>query len=200
MNINDRFGKLTVLDITPTYGEDSRGHRLRYIKCKCDCGKLLAITYNNLITGNSKSCGCARKGRTTHSKSNTRLYRIWFGMLDRCRRITCKNYHNYGGKGVSVCTQWKTFQAFETWAMSSGYAEHLSIDRIDSEGNYEPLNCRWLTCSENSKTRARRVIREDGKIYNSADEVAISYGYHSQSIRKAIRDGAKIGKHIFIYE
>lgn len=84
-----------------------------------------------------------------------RLYRIWCGMKQRCHGPKSKATRYYGDKGVSVCSEWRwNFKAFKQWATSHGYADDLTIDRIDSNGNYEPSNCRWITWSENSR-RAR---------------------------------------------
>lgn len=82
-----------------------------------------------------------------------RLYTIWCGMKSRCDRPSHHAYATYGGKGVKVCSQWTDFAVFHAWAVSSGYADDLSIDRIDASGDYEPNNCRWVTRSENSRRR-----------------------------------------------
>ena len=84
----------------------------------------------------------------THLMSHTRLYNIWSLMKRRCDNPKMNNYEHYGGRGISYCNEWKNFEPFRDWALSHGYADNLSIDRIDVDGNYEPSNCRWATKRE----------------------------------------------------
>lgn len=80
-----------------------------------------------------------------HGLSRTRIYRIWQNMMDRCVNKSRHNYYLYGGNGISVCDEWKDdFVEFYNWSIENGYSDELSIDRIDSKGNYEPNNCRWV--------------------------------------------------------
>ena len=90
-----------------------------------------------------------------HGLSNTRLFSIWKSMLTRCLNPNNKSYKYYGGKGVSVCDEWKNnFQAFYDWAISHGYTDNLTLDRMDSIGNYCPQNCRWVTMKEQNENKS----------------------------------------------
>lgn len=170
--VGNRYGRLTVVEF------DRLQNHKTYWKCVCDCGLTVIACGNNLRHGNTKSCGCLRretakvrgKENTKHGESHdnrTRLYSIWCGMRSRCNRPTHHAYYLYGGKGVNVCEEWNEYDAFKKWALSNGYADNLCIDRIDSNGNYEPSNCRWITASENTARAnknhtTRKVIRGEG--------------------------------------
>ena len=99
-----------------------------------------------------------------HGMSNTKIYGVWHGMNERCRNPKNRAYKNYGGKGVSVCPEWQEFIPFNEWAMANGYKEGLTIDRIESNGNYEPSNCRWVDrFIQNSNTSRNRYIEFEGR-------------------------------------
>lgn len=96
--------------------------------------------------------------KNLHGQSNTRLYSIWCGMKSRCADKTLKDY---GGKGISVCNEWaESFEDFHKWAMDNGYREDLTIDRIDSDINYEPSNCRWADNKQQSINRTSTIFYE----------------------------------------
>lgn len=101
----------------------------------------------------------------THGKSKDKLYSVWNGMKQRCYNINDDFYYCYGGKGITVCEEWKNdFQSFYDWAISHGYSEKMSIDRIDSNGNYCPENCRWVDSSVQSRNRTdRKRYNYDGQ-------------------------------------
>lgn len=146
------YGRITLVE-----REDVKGSR-KYIGL-CECGNLKSYYLGNLKSGRTKSCGCfydeARKdANATHRKTGTRLYRIYNNMKTRCYNKKTPNYSRYGGKGVRVCDEWlEDFTIFYNWAINNGYKEYLTIDRIDSNGNYEPSNCRWVDYAIQSHNR-----------------------------------------------
>lgn len=157
-----RFGNLTVIKRS----ESKYGNRMW--ECVCDCGNIIKASSSKLISGEYKSCGCMKKERLkpyqqgTHHMTNTRLYRIWNGMKNRCYVPSQTKYEQYGGRGITVCDEWKnSFENFYKWAMENGYRDDLSIDRIDGDGNYEPGNCRWADDSTQNKNRTFK--RNQGK-------------------------------------
>lgn len=137
-----------------------------YWECVCDCGNTTLVRTSNLTGGKVKSCGCLQhKGNPTHNQSQTRVYRIYAKMLRRCFVESDPAYSRYGGRGITMCDEWKnSFVAFSDWAYANGYADNLTIDRIDNNGDYCPENCRWtdyLTQSNNK--RNNRVFEHNGE-------------------------------------
>ena len=170
--VGKKYGRLTVVEF------DRLQNHKTYWKCVCDCGLTVIATGNNLRSGNTQSCGCLHrekvaalgKRNASHGESHsnrTRLYTIWCGMRQRCNNPNRTAYKLYGGNGVKLCDEWNDYGAFKTWAVNNGYANNLSIDRIDPNGGYSPENCRWITQSENTARAnknhtTRKVIRGEG--------------------------------------
>lgn len=150
--IVQRFGDLTVIR---KYG--SANNRTVW-ECQCECGKTALVNTHSLTSGNTKSCGCKKYGgRFLHGEATnqTRLYRIWAAMKARCTNRNHAAFRLYGAKGVKVCDEWQKFEAFRDWANKHGYSATLTIDRIDSNGDYEPQNCRWVTQKVQSNNTSR---------------------------------------------
>ena len=136
-----------------------------YYLCKCTCGNEKIIRRKDSKYNKIKSCGCLNKEKTTerntkHSLRHTRIYRIWLLMKNRCLNSKYYLFKNYGGRGITVCNEWKNdFVKFYDWSMNNGYNDTLTIDRIDVNGNYEPSNCRWATKLQQQRntTRLRKI-------------------------------------------
>ena len=176
---NQRFGFLTVLGRAGT----QNGHATWM--CQCDCGVQKEIVGSSLLNGSTKSCGCktsefVSQSKIQHGMSNSRLYRIWQDMKRRCNNPHRVHYNSYGGRGITVCDEWMNSpQLFFEWAMQNGYSDHLTLDRIDVNGNYEPRNCRWISRSQQGRNKRNnhRVSYERQLITmaDAADLTAISY-------------------------
>lgn len=136
-----------------------------YWLCKCDCGKKVVLSGSNIVSGHTKSCGCYKRSvLVKHGKWGTRLYKTWDCMKSRCNNPKATQYTDYGGRGISVCKEWNQFENFRDWALSNGYCDGLTIDRIDVNGNYEPNNCKWATRKEQSNNmRTNRVYTLNGE-------------------------------------
>ena len=179
-----RFSRLTVIK---RVGNDNRG--LPRWECKCDCGNTTFVSGEKLRKKRIKSCGCLLKEITMqHKLSKTRLYRIWVSMKSRCENPQMQGYKYYGGRGVTVCDEWREVIAFYEWAINNGYKDGLTIDRIDVNGNYEPSNCRWATAKEQSNNRTNnRLITYNEKtltISQWADETGIKQNTLNKRINR----------------
>lgn len=179
---------------------------------RCDCGTLKSVNPYRVLNGNTVSCGCHRleqtiannkKNKVKHNGRNTRLYNIWHGMKQRCFSSYCHDYKNYGGRGITICDEWKDdFSLFRDWSLKNGYADNLSIDRIDVNGNYCPENCRWVDAKIQNRNRTTCVdVEYNGKKYNIAelaDITGINYGtiytrimYYGWSVDRAVNTPVK---------
>ncbi|MCK9597471.1 MAG: hypothetical protein M0R06_00445 [Sphaerochaeta sp.] len=147
----ERFGRLVII------AEEPQHDAKRYFLCQCDCGKRKEIALTGLTNG-TQSCGCLQREATvkrnlTHGDANTTLYRRWGHIIGRCLNPSDARYPYYGGRGITVCQEWLKFEAFRDWALANGYAENLTIDRKENDGNYEPSNCRWVSWKEQQNNR-----------------------------------------------
>lgn len=187
-----RFGKLTVLEFVQT--EDSNSHW----KCICSCGSVTIVTGSHLKSGHTKSCGCIDKARNKkHNKYYTRIYKIWANIKTRCCNINHSTYKDYGGRGITICDEWKdNFQAFYKWAMSNGYDDNLTIDRINNNGNYEPSNCHWVNMKTQCRNRRNNVVVQYKGEKVCLSEAAELSGLNFELLKSRYRRGDR-GEHLF---
>lgn len=167
-NLGKKFNKLLLIGDT---GRKDNYHKT-IAKFKCDCGAEIERVLSLVKSGKIKSCGCLsetnKKNNTfglKHGKSNSRIYKIYKGILTRCYNKNAESYVNYGGRGIKVCDEWlNNFEYFYEWSKDNGYSKGLTIDRIDNNGDYEPSNCRWVTTEvQNNNKRTNRYITYKGK-------------------------------------
>ena len=158
-----KFGRLTVVRKTNIKAEAAMW------ECICDCGNTVIVRSDCLRSGNTKSCGCYAKelfmeyrktnNFSVHKGYGTRLYRIWSSMKGRCYNKNHKYYKHYGGRGITICEEWKKdFSLFREWSYSNGYKEDMSIDRIDNDKGYFPDNCRYIYYKDQPKNRRSNHI------------------------------------------
>lgn len=153
-----RFNKLTVI----RRAENDKYGMTRW-ECLCDCGNKKIVSKSNLKSGHVQSCGCLIKinnGTRTHGATKTRLYQVWCNMRRRCEDSKSSQYKDYGGRGITVCEGWHDFAQFQTWALSNGYTDNLTIERKDVDGDYEPNNCTWISKKDQANNRRSCVVYE----------------------------------------
>lgn len=172
-----KFGRLTVIKRAGT----SKSGKVLWL-CECCCEELNQIitTTSNLVTGNTKSCGCLAKesasrtgkANTIHGDTDTRLYRIFRGMKDRCYNKNNKDYARYGGRGIKICTEWlNDYVSFKKWAINNGYQENLTIERKDFDEDYCPENCEWISMSQQQRNKSNNRVMT----YNGESKILIEW-------------------------
>lgn len=193
-----RFGRYVVIRRAEDYVTPG-GKRKTMWACRCDCGNVKDVSGNALKTGSTVSCGCYKKehdhtrcmthGATLNGRP-TRLYKVWDGMKARCYNLNKAYYSIYGGRGIAMCDEWHySFEAFRDWALANGYSDSLTIDRIDTDGNYCPENCRWSSIKEQSNNKRDNVfISYNGETHTIAQWSEIT-GIPFHTIRRRYVDG-----------
>jgi len=156
---------------------------------RCDCGNEIERIGTSVTSGNTKSCGCLRKEATaarnaSHGLTTHPLYFRWAGMIQRCVNPNHVGYKNYGAKGVKVCERWMNFESFLSDMGMPKTGE--SIDRIDSNGDYEPTNCRWASSKEQSRNTKRNVVVEVDGVSLTVRDWEIKLGFGRGAIQRRI--------------
>lgn len=186
--IGKKFNKLTIVG----YEGVVNGHSK--VKCVCDCGNIVIVDLYKTKTSHTKSCGCA-KHKARNDIEFHRLYRIWVDMKYRCNNKNFKSYHRYGGRGIKVCQEWeKAFDNFKEWALANGYLDDLTIDRIDTNGNYEPSNCKWSTKTEQANNRNTNIFLTFNGEMHTISEWSRLTGINKKTISERLKRNWKIEK------
>lgn len=168
--VGKSFGRLTVIEMLTEKGKDTKA------RCLCVCGKERVALAYNVRNGNTSSCGCLARERSSerarhaarlagdanrkHGMSTSPTYVAWRGAINRCYRLKDKRYSSYGGRGISMCEEWRA--SFEAFLRDMGPApDGMTLDRIDVNGNYEPCNCRWATRVQQARNTRANVATEE---------------------------------------
>ena len=186
------FGNVTVVGFAGVFKRPD-GDNTSAWNCRCSCGKVFVTRGACLIHGNTKSCGHLKAERAallthSHGMSAHPFYFMWNGMIQRCANTKHKYYQNYGGRGITVCERWLTFENFRD-DMFATYKDGLSIDRVDNEIGYNKDNCKWSTRVEQANnTRSNLYLTIDGQKHTVAEWSRMS-GINYQTITSRIIAG-----------
>lgn len=180
VEVGMKFGRLTVLEKT-TKQQRNKGcisgfSNLAASKCKCECNNIILVLDNHLKTGHTKSCGCYKLDAVkckvkTHGLSKKKGYHSWQAMIQRCTNPKRERYPLYGGRGITFAKKWETFEGF--WEdMGSTWQKGLSLERIDSNGNYCKENCKWSSNKEQANNTRTNILWLYEGNWISTDELA----------------------------
>ena len=182
---------ILIKDLGMMFATEKSKSKVRFGLYKCGfCDNEFKAQVQHINSGHTKSCGCYQKRRAsetqkTHGLGYTRLYNIWTGIKNRVYNTKNNRYYIYGDRGITICEEWLDVQNFYNWAISNGYTEGLSIDRIDNNGNYCPENCRWTT--QTIQSRNTRVYKN-----NTSGYKGVSYNKRRGKYQVQIRVNKKI--------
>lgn len=183
------FGPLRVL-----YKTDKKGRLSTYYMCQCKCGNVHEQAHRNIKKQRKHGCKKCRKGiALSHGESNTNLYARWLLIKRRCSDQKFINFHDYGKRGITVCDEWNNdFLVFKKWAEEAGFAENLTIDRIDVNGNYEPSNCRWITIQEQAHNKRTSLLYTINSVTKTVAQWSDHYAINRYTVYKRLEKGIPI--------
>lgn len=183
--IGVRFNFLVIKKILDVrlYG----GQNLTFVSAYCDCGNTKELPLCRIISGKIKTCGHNKAYKLI---SKHPLYRVRLGMIARCYNVNTQAYKDYGGRGISVCDEWRfSINKFYDWAISNGYENGLTIERINNDGNYDPSNCKWATRKEQAMNTRKGIIKIEYKGENrTLSEIAKLLNVRYEYIRQKVRN------------
>ena len=161
--IGTRFGRIRTIGtafLVSRYGYNQHKRTDGFLVCECDCGNIVAHKSGTLNENSVCKPHCKYANRKKPGKTSRPLYNTWNSIIYRCLNPRCPAYGGYGGRGISICDEWRhSFSSFESWAIANGWDSSLQIDRIDNNGDYKPSNCRFVTPQDNSNNRrSNRMI------------------------------------------
>lgn len=187
-----KFGKLSVIRMVGK----NKNHKAMW-ECKCECGNVICVDSHSLRCGNSKSCGCSRQHinrKHGDSGDRARLYTIWANMNMRTSNPNNSCWKDYGGRGITICEEWKDYEAFKRWATENGYEPNLTIDRIDNDKGYSPDNCRWITRKMQCYNRRSNHLLKYGDEEKTIQEWADQFNLKRNTLVHRLKLGWSIEK------
>ena len=198
---NQKFGRLTAIK---EVGRTKSGGSTWL--CKCDCGGEKVVSSDSLRHGKTQSCGCIKREQNTemctiHGEAHSPIYHLWAGIKNRCYNRNEPKYANYGARGIKVSPEWESnYIAFRDWCLANGYSKGLTIERIDVNGDYSPLNCTFATqkVQQNNRTNNHRITYrgETKTLAQWANYLGMRYGMLEHRINRgwSIEDAFTIPK------
>lgn len=179
-----RFGRLVAIEIS---GKNNSGGKTW--RCICDCGEISLVNSDNLRRGVTKSCGCLKQERQRdanikHGMYGSGAHQSWMSMRQRCLNSKNRAYKNYGGRGILICKEWDSFAVFHKDMGDRPVG--FEIDRINPNGNYEPMNCRWSTPLEQSRNQRKTIWVEINGVRKNLSEWAEIYGISYKTVMTRI--------------